>query len=52
MEEVIDFALHEFFWDQSDMERFKKEMKYKHKKPKLEEIMDVPLDNSPYIENL
>lgn len=27
-------------------------MKHKHKKPKLEEIKDIPLDNSPHIENL
>jgi hypothetical protein len=52
MEEVIDFALHEFIYTEEDIEKFKKEMKHKHKKPKLEEIKDLPLDNSPYIENL
>lgn len=51
MEEVIDFALHEFIYTEKDIEEFKKQMKNKHKKPKLEEIKDIPLDNSPYIPN-
>ncbi|CAD8204694.1 unnamed protein product [Paramecium pentaurelia] len=51
MDEVIDFALHKFSYTEKDIEEFKKQMKNKHKKPKLEEIKDIPLDNSPYIPN-
>lgn len=52
MEEVIDFALHEFEYDDADIEEFKKMAKRKRPKPKAPEIKDVALDNAPYIPNM
>ncbi len=53
MEEVIDFALHEFEYDEKDIENFKKEMKRKKVVKKEDAVAkDVQLDNSPYIKNL
>lgn len=52
MEQVIDFALHEFEYDEKDIEEFKKSMKRKRPPPKKEPPpKDVALDNSPYLLN-
>ena len=52
MEQVIDFALHEFEYDEKDVEEFKKTMKRKRPPPKKEAPPnDVALDNAPYLLN-
>lgn len=51
MEQIIDFALEEFEYEDKDIDEFKKLAKRKRPKPKEEVINDVALDNSPFIDN-